>query len=115
VNKKLDVWERYQELINNNINRLLHEKDIDIAGLKSRIEKLEKEENQNDFNCPVCKHVTLAKKVVTSATYGYFCTIGRGRYCYTCGKTFEKKTETTYQEVTKDGPEKPPEPPPDSV
>lgn len=69
-----------------------------------------------EFDCPVCKHMTLAKKIITSSQFYFINTSTSnfpahwedycdkfGMYCYTCGNTFEKKESTEWVKVKKEG------------
>ena len=66
-----------------------------------------------EFDCPVCKHMTLAKEVrwsegtaISSSgesyTYHYCSFNPEHIYCYNCGNTFEKKESTEWVKVKKE-------------
>jgi hypothetical protein len=57
--------------------------------LQGQICKLQEEAVLEDINCPVCKRVTLVKKIIPAYSAHYL----NNYYCYGCGKQFEKMTE----------------------
>jgi len=75
--------------------------------MEKRLQKLEAQPLIIVFDCPKCKHKTLAKKVQhrdnstpTSWHYISLFYAPNDIYCYTCGKTFRPtETKTTYEEV----------------
>jgi len=64
-----------------------------------------------EFDCPACKHVTLAKNVswpvdvtfLSDYSYTFNLELQEHIYCYTCGNTFEKKESTEWVKVKKEG------------
>ena len=87
-----------------------------LARLKGRI----KDSLPVEFDCPVCKHKTLAKDIIISSEFRFTNTVTAttnfhvpvinywdtfsmfGKYCYTCGNTFEKKDTTEWVKVKKE-------------
>ena len=73
---------------------------LKIECLQKEIDNVKREDVAIDFNCPVCKHETLAKKVITHDSL-----LERFRrynlYCYGCGNTFEKKETSEWVKVEK--------------
>lgn len=62
--------------------------------------KTQEEDAPVEFDCPICKHVTLAKQCKTVSVYGYFSSYLNGqRHCYTCGRYFEMITKTKWVEI----------------
>jgi transposase-like protein len=69
-----------QSVVSNIIGRL--------NNLEDAVCKLKKEAVLEDINCPVCKRVTLGKKLAP-----IYIGDSRDYYCYGCGKQFEKVTD----------------------
>jgi transcription elongation factor Elf1 len=78
-----------------------------LKNLNSNLDTL-KDSLPVEFDCPVCKHVTLAKKalrfedeVITPFNIHAIHVI-ENIYCYTCGNTFEKKDYAEWVKVEKE-------------
>lgn len=81
-------------------------KDASFTELQRALEKLKEDTARKEerapveFNCPCCKHITLAEQCrLYPNCFSYSSFLTGERYCYTCGKKFQKETSLKWTEV----------------